>query len=74
MVGCNPQRMEIKFYKDKFNQYKTNSKLTWKTINCILNQKSQTPVTDSFLINNVLVTDETKIAKSLNEYFSNIGP
>jgi len=39
-----------------------------------LNQKSQIPIIDSFLINNVLVTDKTKIAKSFNEYFSNIGP
>jgi len=53
------KKTEITFYKKKFNQYKTNIKLTWKTANCILNQKNLTPITDSFLINNVLVTDKT---------------
>ena len=33
-----------------------------------------TPLTDSFIINNLDITDKLEIAKKFNEYFVNVGP
>ena len=67
------RKAEQAFYKDKFELYKCNIKQTWKTIKLVLNSHNS-PLNDTFIINNKSTTDKSVIANKFNEYFVNIGP
>ena len=60
------------YYRDKFNQYKGNSKKTWKQLNKILGKSTSTQ-SNVFKINDKLVDDPNVIANKFNDYYSNIA-
>ena len=49
-----------------------NSKKTWKLINSLLSRKNKSQ-TDSFIIENCLITDKNTIANKFNDFFANSG-
>ena len=61
-----------KFYSDRFDQCKGNSKKTWELIN-ELRGKSKTKSKPSFLINGTLVKERRVIADEFNKYFTSIA-
>lgn len=62
------------YYAQQFETFKSNIKLTWQTIKCILHKNNNTPLVTSFKINNAETTDKSVIVNKFNEYFVNIGP
>lgn len=67
-------KAEKQYYKEKFELYKSDIKLTWKTIKCILNNGNFNESVETVVINGQPVNDKTIIANKFNEYFTNIGP
>ena len=64
-----------KYYFDTFSAQKNDIKKTWATIDEKLNRKKNTAdFPEEFLYKEKTITDLKDIAKSFNEYFSNIGP
>ena len=61
-----------KFYNNKFDQCKGNSKKTWELIN-ELRGKSKTKSKASFLVNGTLVKERKVIANDFNKYFTSIA-
>ena len=55
------------YYRSKFNDYMGNSKKTWKLINSLLSRKNKSQ-TDSFIIENCLITDKNTIANKFNDF------
>jgi len=67
-------KAEKQYYKEKIELYKSDIKLTWKTIKCILNNGNLNKSVEIVVINGLPVNDKTIIANKFNEYFTNIGP
>jgi len=67
-------KAEQSYYREKFEQFQSNIKQTWKTIKGILNTKNATPLVETFCINGKLTDDKVIIAEKFNEFFINIGP
>ena len=61
-----------KFYSEKFDKCKGNSKKTWELIN-ELRGKSKTKSKASFLVNGTLVKERRAIADEFNKYFISIA-
>ena len=62
------------FYKNKFNQFKGDSKKTWSTINNIIKRSdSKQLLPDYLFINNEKVSDQDDIVNYFNNYFGKIG-
>ena len=62
------------YLTSKFNSNIKNSKEVWKCIyETIKNKKNKEDLSDSFIINNVLISDPTKISNSFNTFFNQIG-
>ena len=66
------------YFESQFIKYKNNGKMTWLTINRILNRnnKKKEGLPDTFRENNsnVNYSDPIEIANKFNEYFVNVGP
>ena len=61
------------YYGNLFQQYKSNIKKTWSTLNEILNRKNdKTSISNSFKIDNTIENDPTYIADKFSEFFSEI--
>ena len=68
------KKAKRKYYTDKFCEVNTNTKATWSLINNLINKnKEHTPQIKQLSINGEVLTDQRKIADSLNSYFINIG-
>jgi hypothetical protein len=64
-------------YEELFIKYKNDTKMTWKTINTLLNKNVKTKeLPNKFIAKNSgeSITKPSKIADKFNEYFINIGP
>ena len=63
-------------YGNLYQQYKSNLKKTWSTLNEILNRKKngKTSISNSFQIDNTIENDPPYIVDKFNELFSEIGP
>ncbi len=74
IVDEQKEDVKHKFYHATFNNYKTNMKKTWQTINETLGRhKKETKLPTSVLHNNRHITEPTEIANAFNDYFVNIG-
>ena len=65
------------YFENQFIKYKNNNKMTWQTINRILNRnKNKERLPDTFQKKNsdVSCSDPVAIANKFNEYFVNVGP
>ena len=67
---------EKRFYQNKLFQYKSDIKNTWRILNQVIgkNKSTSNQNSTSFLNNGKLISDKNDIAKSFNDFFSNIGP
>ena len=58
-----------------FNKFKDNVKKTWETINFITSRNSKNHgYPEHFVINDVNISDYTKIANEFNKFYVNLGP
>jgi len=63
------------YYNQLFDKFKNDIRNTWITIKEIINKtSSKSSFPDSFIFNDVAVSDPQQIADNFNDYFSNIGP
>ena len=61
-------------YTHVFDQYKTDSRITWDTIKQLLSKRyKQFEFPDGFNINGVRITNKHEIAQQFNNFFVNIG-
>ena len=64
-----------KYYHDRLNKFKSDSRKTWNIINDILwRNKSRKKIPQKFLLGENEVTDKQEIADKFNSFFTNIGP
>ena len=61
------------YYAEKFRNFKSDVKQTWRLIRCILNNSNQIELYDRIKIGDKTVCDKHKIANEFNKYFINIG-
>ena len=67
----NAQR---EYYKNLIKQHNNNCIGLWKTLGSIIcNKKKQTNI-NKLNINNQIINDPIRIANTMNNYFTNIGP
>ena len=63
------------YYHKKFNDYKSDARKTWSTINDVLSRKKvKNTFPDYFLVKNHQVTNKQHLANEFNEFFTGIGP
>ena len=62
-----------KYWKDKFEEAKSDSKTTWKLINQLINKPIRTPKFPESFNPNSNTSNNNNIANEFNMYFSNIG-
>jgi hypothetical protein len=62
------------YYKSCFDRYKGDIKKTWQTINNLISSKMQhNEKNETFIVNNVEISDEIEIANQFNSFFVNVG-
>lgn len=62
------------FYKDRFEQYKTDIKKTWKLMNSLIGKThDKSSIQTTFKLNNSILTEPQEIANGFCTYFSTIG-
>merc|ERR1712240_358922 len=62
------------YYKNLIKQHNNNCIGLWKTLGSIIcNKKKETNI-NKLKINNQIINDPIKIANTMNNYFTNIGP
>ena len=60
-------------YQNLINDNKTDTSRMWKAINKILHKNRKPQMNKSFVIENDVTSDESKIANGFNNYFSSIA-
>ncbi|XP_044584936.1 uncharacterized protein LOC123265304 [Cotesia glomerata] len=60
---------KTKYYEQQIDQNKTNSKLMWKSLKDLIGGKNKLTTFDIVNFNGNIVSDHTKIANKLNQYF-----
>ena len=65
--------LKREFFTNKIASYDGDLKNTWKTINQVLNKKSKTTHITSLEVEGKMVSGDTAIAESLNNFFCEIG-
>ena len=66
---------KTKYYENLFNQYKSNIKMTWKTISEIIcKSNSKRKELEKIIVDSNVVTNKREICERYNEFFTNIGP
>ena len=74
-VNRELNKSKKEYYSNYFEDNKTNSKKVWEGIRSIINLKNSKNNTISQLkVNERLIDDPNEIAKSLNDFFVNVGP
>merc|ERR1711881_831641 len=64
-----------KYYSDYFEEHKQNMKKTWDGIRNLINVSKKSSININKIVHeNKTFTDNKGIAKTLNNYFVNIGP
>lgn len=66
-------RSKHEYYNDKFEQYKSNCNMTWKTLNEILNRGTKKQDISHIEQEGQTIDDSLSIANAFNTYFANIG-
>lgn len=68
------RRAKIEYYNKKVSEYTSDSRKLWQTLNKLIGRvKDKTSLTDSFLVNGQLITDQHHISNAFCDYFTNIG-
>ena len=63
------------YYDKKFQEYRTDCKKTWQTINGILGRKkSFSSIPNEFISNDKKLSGSLEIANGFNDFFADIGP
>ena len=62
------------YYTKYFEDCKNNMKKTWKGINDLIRNRSTLNNINQLSINNLNIYDPLKIANSMNDFFTNVGP
>ena len=69
------RKSKKKYYNDFFEEHKQNAKKTWDGIRDLINVSKKSSININKIIHdNQTFTDNKSIAKTLNNYFVNIGP
>ena len=64
-----------KYYTDYFDEHKQNMKKTWDGIRDLINVSKKSSISINKIVHdNQTFTDSINIAKTLNNYFVNVGP
>ena len=64
---------KLSFYNRKFYENRQDPKKTWNTINEAINRNNTKTFPNYMVIDNNKITDNSKIANSLNDHFNEIG-
>jgi hypothetical protein len=68
------RRSKYEYYKNLLNNYKTDIRKTWKTLNSIIGHKNdKSTLNDTFNDNGVMTSDPGIIANGFCNYFSEVG-
>ena len=66
-------RLKREYFSEKITQFQGDLKKTWKTINQVINKKSNTTFVASLNVDNRKILGSTEISSSMNEFFCTIG-
>ena len=62
------------YYIDRCTSMKSNTKKLWQTLNNVIGQhRDKSCCIESLKVNNITITDPSKISNSMCDYFSNVG-
>ena len=68
------RRAKAKYYFDKCEEFRNNTKKLWQTINQLCGKTNdKTSVITSLMVGNSRCYDTTKIANEFGDYFTNVG-
>ena len=66
-------QLKREYFSEKITQSQGDLKKTWKTINQVINKKSNTTVVPNLTVDGQTIRGNKAIASSMNEYFCSIG-
>ena len=66
-------QLKREYFSEKITQSQGDLKKTWKTINQVINKKSNTTVVPNLTVEGQTIWGNKAIASSMNEYFCSIG-
>ena len=66
-------QLKCEYFSEKITQFQGDLKKTWKTINQVINKKSNTTVVPNLTVDGQTIRGKKEIASSTNEYFCSIG-
>ena len=67
------KNLKQKYFSKKIASEKGNLKETWKTLNLLLNKRTKTTNVESLNVNGEVITQNSDIANSMNEFFCSVG-
>ena len=65
--------LKREYFSKQIDKAEGDIKATWKTVNKLLNKKSETTEIPHLDVDGEIITDTSKKAEELNKYFANIG-
>ena len=66
-------QLKCEYFSENITQFQVDLKKTWKTINQVINKKSNTTVVPNLTVDGQTIRGKKEIASSMNEYFCSIG-
>ena len=66
-------QLKREYFSEKITQFQGEIKKTWKTINQVINTKSNTTVVPNLSVEGQKIWGNKAIASSMSEYFCSIG-
>ena len=67
------KNLKREYFSKKLAACKGDLKQSWKTINLLLNKRSETTNVDSIKVNEQEINNDHDIANSMNDYFCSVG-
>ena len=67
------RNLKREYFSNKIVLEKGNLKETWKTLNLLLNKRSKTTNVESLNVDGEVITENSNIARSMNECFCSGG-
>ena len=71
-IKCKIEEAKISYYKKLFETNFGNARLTWETLNKLMDRRSSEKLPKSVMRNNIEIFDDKYVANIFNDYFSNI--
>ncbi len=69
------RKSKKKYYTEYFEEHRQNMKKTWDGIRDLINVSKKSSISSNKIVHdNQTFTDSNNIAKTLNNYFVNVGP